>query len=425
MYPKKKRQSIVVLIAVWSLFLLLVTAHARTSSASNKTTITDIRYKSYPTHTRVVIDCDRPPLYRIDRMIDSHLISVHFSKAILGKLLKDNPILLLQGDLQTLETQEEGKDDIVVLLTFKSPGEHKVSTLSNPDRLVIDVTNPEGDIPPEGELPHTDGVPTVPSPSSPLTPEAPKAPLSPSSPASPSQPQGAPSPPSGSSSEIRTIVIDPGHGGDDTGAIGQMRLRESDVVLDVSIRVTKLLRNRLRKEVIMTRETDIFIPLKDRTELANNKNADLFVSIHANAARRKTARGVETYLFGRATDEQALALAARENATDIKSAQGFQEIILNDLLRDFVLNEALELAHYTQEAFVKTLMPSYPTLSLGVKKAPFYVLAHTKMPAILAEISFVSNRVEEQRLQEGSYRQKIAESIFQGIKGYIEAKRNP
>ncbi|MBI3598768.1 MAG: N-acetylmuramoyl-L-alanine amidase [Nitrospirae bacterium] len=287
------------------------------------------------------------------------------------------------------------------------------------------MTNPEGDIPPEGELPHTDGVPTVPSPSSPLIPEAPKAPLSPSSPASPSQPQGAPSPPSGSSSEIRTIVIDPGHGGDDTGAIGQMRLRESDVVLDVSIRVTKLLRNRLRKEVIMTRETDIFIPLKDRTELANNKNADLFVSIHANAARRKTARGVETYLFGRATDEQALALAARENATDIKSAQGFQEIILNDLLRDFVLNEALELAHYTQEAFVKTLMPSYPTLSLGVKKAPFYVLAHTKMPAILAEISFVSNRVEEQRLQEGSYRQKIAESIFQGIKGYIEAKRNP
>ena len=413
---KKIIQRLLVLLAILSLslFFLSKTTDAKTSPSHNKTTITNVRYNVYPTHTRVVIDCDNPPFYRVDRMLDAHLISVHIVKAILGKLLTDNPILLLQGNLETLESKEDGQGDVAILLTFKNPGKHTVSVLNNPNRLVIDVANPIVEILPDDGTP-----PLVPTPPSPPSPEAPDVPLSPSVPSSPKAPKPPPS------SEIISIVIDPGHGGDDPGAIGPRGLTESEVVLDVSLRVTKLLRERLHKKVFMTRETDIFIPLKDRTEFANNKKADLFVSIHANASPRKTAQGIETYLFGKATDERSLATAARENATDIKSAQGFQEIILNDLLRDFVLNEALELAHYTQNAFVETLIPIYPTASLGVKKAPFYVLAHTKMPAILAEISFVSNKIEEARLRERSYRQKIAESIFKGIKGYIEAKRNP
>jgi len=418
-----------------SLFLLQVTAPAKTAPVSNKTTISAVRYKSYPRRTRVVIDCDKPPRYKIERMIDSRLISVYFSKAVLGQSLRDTPILLLQGDLQTLETTEEEEDNVVVLLTFKNPGEHTVSTLKNPNRLVIDVTTLPDDplfddetttakkrLPADEQWPSP--IPTAPSPPTPDSPKAPSSPLAPSTPSATPAPKGSPSPSGLVTPEIRTIVIDPGHGGDDPGAIGQRGLTEAEVVLDVSIRVTKLLREKLHKEVTLTRETDIFIPLKDRTELANRKKVDLFVSIHANASPKRSTQGIETYLFGRATDEGALATAARENATTIKSAQGFQEIILNDLLRDFVLNEALELAHYTQEAFVKLLIPSYPTVSLGVKKAPFYVLAHTKMPAILAEISFVSNRIEEQRLRDKSYRQKIAESIFQGIKEYIEAKRS-
>jgi N-acetylmuramoyl-L-alanine amidase len=416
-----KKQTIATLFAVLSLsfFLPQIAVLANTSQVSSKTTVTAIRYKSHPAYTRVVIDCDKAPLYRVDRMLESHLISVHFSNAILGKILLESPILLLQGSLETLETREDGEDDVVVLLTFKNPGKHKVSTLTNPNRLVIDVTNPIDEQPQQKEELPTDNttsfpllkIPPVSAPASPSAPESPK------SPSSQLGSQGS------SSSEILTIIIDPGHGGEDTGAIGQKGLTESEIVLDVSIRVTNLLRENLHKLVIMTRETDIFIPLKDRTELANNKKADLFVSIHANASPRRAAHGIETYLFGRATDEQSLAVAARENATDIKSAQGFDEVILNDLLRDFVLNESLELAHYTQNAFVERLIPSYPTVSLGVKKAPFYVLAHTKMPAILAEISFVSNKVEEQRLGQKSYRQTIAESIFQGIKEYIEAKR--
>jgi N-acetylmuramoyl-L-alanine amidase len=157
--------------------------------------------------------------------------------------------------------------------------------------------------------------------------------------------------------------------------------------------------------------------------MANDQKADLFISIHANASPKRAVQGVETYLFGRATNEAALATAARENATNVQTTQDFQDVILSDLLRDFTLNESLELAHYTQESFAKTLIPQYNTKSLGVKKAPFYVLAHTNMPAILAEISFISNRIEEERLRQSSYREEIAESIFQGIRAYLEEKR--
>jgi N-acetylmuramoyl-L-alanine amidase len=412
----KKYASLILCAILSALFLWLqIPVSAKTLPSPEKTTITSVRYKSYPEYTRVVIDCDRPPLYRVDRLIDSHLISIYFSKAMLGESLLDTPILLLQGSLETLETREEGLNDVAVLLTFKNPGKHKFSALTNPNRLVLDVEKLPDETPFD-----TRSEP----PSEPLTPPSVSSPNTPSKPSPPKSPSAPPAFTGTQSSEIHTIIIDPGHGGDDTGAIGKKGLTESEVVLDVSLRVTKLLRDKLRKEVIMTRDTDVFIPLKDRTTLANNRNADLFVSIHANASPRRSAHGIETYLFGRATDAQSLAVAARENATDIKSAQGFQEIILNDLLRDFVLNEALELAHYTQNAFVERLIPRYPTASLGVKKAPFYVLAHTKMPAILAEISFVSNTTEEQRLREASYRQTIAESVFQGIKEYIEAKRN-
>jgi N-acetylmuramoyl-L-alanine amidase len=223
--------------------------------------------------------------------------------------------------------------------------------------------------------------------------------------------------------EIQTIVIDPGHGGDAPGAIGPTGLTEAEVVLDVSFMVKRRIEERLNKKVLLTRDRDTSVALHDRTKMANDQKADLFVSIHANASPKRSVRGVETYLFGRATNTAALATAARENATNVETTKNFQDVILSDLLRDFTLNESLELAHYTQESFVKTLFPLYDTKSLGVKKAPFYVLAHTNMPAILAEISFISNRVEEGRLRQNSYREKIAESIFQGIKAYIKEKQ--
>ncbi|MEK7286803.1 MAG: N-acetylmuramoyl-L-alanine amidase [Nitrospirota bacterium] len=394
------------------LALLSLFSHEQQSvSAAGETTLKDIRYTFYSTRTRVVIDLDGAPDFQVQRLLESRLIAIHFQNAILGEKLKDRSILLLQGPLQTLETQEE-EGAVAVLLTFKDPKSYTVTALTRPHRLVIDVIHPKMEISPIKEIAQTPTPPNPPRPPAPPTPKTPNAPSNPPVPSTPSQ------------TKIQTIILDPGHGGDDTGAIGPTGLKESLVVLDVALMVKEMIEDRLELDVTMTRDTDIFIPLKGRTDLANSKGADLFVSIHANAAKRKSAQGIETYIFGRATDEMTLALVARENATDIKSVQDLQQMVLNDLLRDFVINEALELAHYTQSSFINKLIPKYPTVSLGVKKAPFYVLAHTQMPAILAEISFVSNKIEEKRLREKSYRHKIAESIFFGIKDYIEGKQN-
>lgn len=221
--------------------------------------------------------------------------------------------------------------------------------------------------------------------------------------------------------EIKTIVIDPGHGGKDPGATSKSGLKEKEVVLDISRRLKKLIQKRLKKKVIMTRNRDIFIRLKKRTQIANENNADLFISVHVNSSPLRHTKGIEIYLLGRASDKGAIATAARENAASKEEAFDFQEMILNDLEREFMMNASLELAHFTNDAIVKNLISKYPTPALGVKKAPFFVLAHTNMPAILAEISFLSNRTEEKRLRSKSYRQRVAESLFKGVEGYIKS----
>jgi N-acetylmuramoyl-L-alanine amidase len=392
--------------------LLPTAANAEDRQDTAKVTVSDVRYHHYATHTRVVIDVDQPALHNVTRVPDSRFLSVHLPHSTLGKTLRKRPILLLQGPLEKIEIKEEGPSDVFVLLAFKNPGEHQAMLIENPNRLVLDITHlPNQSV--ASRTPVT--TPTLP----PIVEPPARPPVPPELPPQVLQMQIPRTPPL---LGIRSIMIDPGHGGNAPGAIGPTGLTEAEVVLDVALMVKKLIEDRLGIDVFLTRDQDTFIPLQDRTDMANQKKVDLFVSIHANASPKRSAMGIETYLFGRTTDKEVLAIAARENATNIKAAEDFQKLILGDLLRDFTINESLELAHYTQEAFVKTLIPEYRTKSLGVKKAPFYVLAHTEMPAILAEISFVSNRIEEERLRQNSYRQKVAESIFQGISAYIEEK---
>ncbi len=405
----------------WWFFILLTlllptAANAQDRQDTTRVTVNDVRYHHYATYTRVVMDVDQPPLYNITRVPDSRFLSVHLPNATLGKTLKKRPILLLQGPLEKIEIKEEGLSDVFVLLAFKNPGEHKTMLIENPNRLVLDIVHLPNPILNQSVASR----PTVAMPILPPIVEPPARPPAPPEPLPQELPMQMPAAPA--SLGIRSIMIDPGHGGNAPGAIGPTGLTEAEVVLAVSLMVKKLIEDRLGIEVFLTRDSDVFIPLQDRTDMANQKKVDLFVSIHANASPKRSAMGIETYLFGHTTDQEVLAIAARENATNIKATEDFQKVILGDLLRDFTINESLELAHYTQEAFVKTLISEYRTKSLGVKKAPFYVLAHTEMPAILAEISFVSNRIEEERLRQNSYRQKVAESIFQGIQAYIEEK---
>lgn len=219
--------------------------------------------------------------------------------------------------------------------------------------------------------------------------------------------------------KIGKIVIDPGHGGHDTGTIGPHGLLEKDLVLDVSKRLDKLLETRLSAEVVMTRDDDTFIPLEQRTAIANEEHADLFISVHANSSHDPDARGVETYYLNFTSSADALEVAARENAMSDDSIYQLQDLVKTIALKEKI-EESHEFAFDVQQALHRGLASRSPGLrDRGVKKAPFVVLIGAHMPSILAEISFVSNPGDERRLRTPAYRQRIAESLYQGVAKYV------
>jgi N-acetylmuramoyl-L-alanine amidase len=220
----------------------------------------------------------------------------------------------------------------------------------------------------------------------------------------------------------RKIVIDPGHGGKDPGAIGIKGLKEKDVVLDIALKVKDILKSDPQYEIILTRDKDIFIPLNERTEIANKANADLFISIHANASPKVYANGVETYLLNWTDDEEAIRVAARENAISIKKMKklkGELGFMLASLEREAKRDDSVRLAGYVHNAISSSLQKSFSRHDNGVKQALFYVLVGAQMPSCLLEVSYISNPQEEKLLSEDSYRMQIAESIAEGIKNYF------
>jgi N-acetylmuramoyl-L-alanine amidase len=218
--------------------------------------------------------------------------------------------------------------------------------------------------------------------------------------------------------KIGKIVIDPGHGGHDTGTIGPNGLEEKDLVLDVGRRLGKLLETRLGAEVVYTRKDDTFIPLETRTAVANQARADLFVSIHANSSHDADARGVETYYLNFTSSPEALEVAARENAVSEKSIYELQDLVKKIALKEKI-EESREFAGDVQASLHSGLAVKSPAIrDRGVKKAPFIVLIGANMPSILAEISFVSNPTDEHRLATSEYRERIAESLYRGIAKY-------
>jgi N-acetylmuramoyl-L-alanine amidase len=229
--------------------------------------------------------------------------------------------------------------------------------------------------------------------------------------------------------KIRTIAIDAGHGGHDPGAIGTSGMKEKTITLDVAKRLALLVKERLGCDVVMTRDRDVFIPLEERPFIAKSKGADLFVSIHVNANRKRTARGVETYVQSlRASDREAMATAARENAMSTKKLSELKnelDRIFADLTRDDKIEESLYLAGSVQGSLVSNIKPGNrhtADLKTKIKRAFFYVLINTEMPSILAEVGFISNAEEEKLLKQESYRQAIAEALFKGVKHYVETR---
>ena len=219
--------------------------------------------------------------------------------------------------------------------------------------------------------------------------------------------------------KIGRIVVDAGHGGHDTGTVAANGLMEKDLVLDVAMRLGRLLQTRIGAEVVYTREDDSFVPLETRTAIANQPQADLFISIHANSSADRTARGIETYYLNFTSSADALEVAARENAVSEKSIHELQDIVKKIALRDKV-EESREFAADVQSSLYQNLsLRDRGLRDRGVKKAPFIVLIGANMPSILAEISFVSNPMDARKLQTPEYRQKIAEALYKGVTKYV------
>lgn len=219
--------------------------------------------------------------------------------------------------------------------------------------------------------------------------------------------------------KIGRIVIDPGHGGHDTGTIGPTGLCEKDLVLDVGLKLKKLLEEKTGAEVIMTRSDDTFIPLEERTAIANEKGADLFISIHANASRDRSARGIETYYLNFTSSPEALEVAARENATSQESVHQLQ-----DLIKKIALTEKIEesqdfAAQVQREVYLRLKKLTGAQKDRGIKKAPFVVLIGANMPSVLAEISFLTNPRDEKLLKKSDHRAQIAEALYKGVASYV------
>ena len=290
-------------------------------------------------------------------------------------------------------------------------------------------------------------IPTVPAPpiapppaistadaTGPVAPRAPDAPT-PNTPGEPAQPgtavAGKPIAPSANSSGkfsvarqlglgVSRIVIDAGHGGHDPGA-SAFGISEAELVLDVTLRLERLLQQQPGFEVVLTRKTNDYVSLEERTEIANRESADLFLSVHANASANAAARGVETYFLNFALNPQAEAVAARENAASGKTMSSLPDMIKAIALNS-KLNESRDFATSIQRSLVRGMRPGNKSLrDLGVKQAPFMVLIGASMPSVLAEISFVTNEQESRLLKLPAYRQRIAESLLAGILKYQES----
>jgi N-acetylmuramoyl-L-alanine amidase len=224
---------------------------------------------------------------------------------------------------------------------------------------------------------------------------------------------------------VRRVVIDPGHGGKDYGAPGYLKgVHEKEVVLRISKMLKQMIRDQIKCDVVLTRDSDKYLSLEERTAMANTHNADLFISVHTNASRDRRAHGIETYILNLATDDEAIRVAAMENATSARNISDL-DTILTDLMNNAKVSESTRLGSYVQQSMNARLKKKYKHIrSKGLKQAPFYVLLGAEMPSILIETAFISNSRECRRLVDKKYLKHMCQGIVDGIERYIR-ETNP
>ncbi len=372
-----------------------------------KVAVNGLRIWSNPSYTRIVIDADNETSYRHkligdDTVGDKPLqLQIDFDNSRLGENLNKGVIPINDDLLTDAKPSQHTPDSVRVVIDIKSFKTYKIFSLKNPFKTIIDVWGKEAK-----SVTSSEPTPEPPEPPSPIPTKKGKM-------VHDLAKQLA--------LGVKRIVIDAGHGGKDVGAVGYYgSVYEKHVTLELAKKLAQKIRQRLGCEVFLTRTTDKGLSLEERTAIANTKNADLFISIHTNASKNRDAHGLETYFLNLATDDSAILVAARENATSRKNISDLQTI-LHDLMKNSKINESSRLAAHVQNAMYRNLRARYSAIkSKGVKQAPFYVLMGAQMPSILIETSFISNKRECERLNNPAYQDALCESIVSGISKYIK-----
>ncbi len=383
------------------------------SASDSLLAVTGVRFWALGDVTRVVVEVSGEFEYRGERL--SAPDRIYFDILASKPRLAGGAVQAVKagdGLLRQIRLAETQPGVTRVVLDLAGPAEYTAAQLANPSRLIVELRASKIASPPGAGAVVRGAVTPQPDPQSP----GPGV-LPPPQVAQPARPTHT-----GTRSLVRAlglklarVVLDPGHGGHDTGSIGPTGLTEKDLVLDVALRLGALIEQRLGAEVIYTRTDDTFVPLEQRTAVANQSKADLFLSIHANAGSRSAA-GVETYFLSLTTSREALEVAARENATSEKTIHELEDLVRKIALQDKV-EESREFATAIQSALQATLGGTSGR-DRGVRKAPFLVLLGASMPSVLAEIGFLSNPREERLLKRPAHRQRIAEALFKGISSY-------
>lgn len=372
-------------------------------AAEGSIAVTELKHWSTPDYTRVSIALEREVRFESHKIPGRLYLDVFGAKVPSG--IKD--LSIGDGLLKSVRIAQFRPTTVRVVLDLDSIKDYKIFTFADPYRIIIDVKGERRQeiSASKGEMIET----AKPEPPTPQV-EKPKPIEKPEKPKQHNQFKPG---------KIRRIVVDPGHGGHDPGAMSPTGTREKDIVLQIGLKLSQKIREEIGIDVVMTRSTDVFIELQERTAIANKVGADLFVSIHANASLSRVANGIETYYLNLAKTEKAAQLAAKENGTSLEKVSVLQAVLF-DLMANYKLNDSAHLADEVQKALFKKAQTGYPTVkNLGVKQGPFYVLVGATMPSILVETAFVSNERDEQKLKDPQYQDLTAEGILAGIKGYI------
>ena len=434
-----------------------------TSQTTKLIHVLPVKYWSSNDYTRIVIDASGPVTFKeqlLEQVGDQpRRLYIDFSNSYVDPKFR-SPVPIEDGLLKRIRTGQYNADTVRVVLDIESISSYKVFSLPDPFRVVVDVRgqNKDESAAPEVNQPieqiqpikPADKTPTEALEEPPPTPakapavvstetatEAPAAKIivlhdNKKNRVSSDQQKNLSSvdPPASTSGKtfslaqqlglrVKKIVLDPGHGGKDPGAMAY-NLKEKDIVLKGAQKLAPILEKKLGCKVILTRKNDIFIPLEERTAIANTNDADLFISLHINSSPSTSAYGIETYFLNLTANPEAMRVAAFENATSTHQMSDLQNI-LSDILKNSKINESSRLAQQVHTSIITGLEKNFSNIkSLGVKQAPLYVLIGAEMPAILVEMSFISNPNDAQHLKSDRFLDSMANDISSGIQSYID-----